>query len=183
MKTTELYVELIIIGLETSIWMCMFFVDIIGKSFVNFINGILKNFSSSLLIIGILYIIGLLLDRISDLFFQKVEDGIMEKSGLETVKSTVAWERFNQEYFFRYVRSRMRILRTSVINIPLITISFLWFVIKNMYSVLLILYILVLGIVFTYISWKALIKSTYTYYSKARKLQLTESNTEQNDEI
>lgn len=181
MKTTELYVELIIIGLETSIWMCMFIINIVGREFIDFMNEVLKNFSSSLLIIGILYIVGLLLDRLSDLFFQKIEDGILERSGLETFKSTIAWERFNQEYFFRYVRSRMRILRTSVINIPLITISFIWFVIKNQYSILLMLYILILGILFTYISWKALIKSTNTYYDKAKKLQLSEKHSEQDD--
>lgn len=179
MQTTELYVELIIIGLETSIWMCMFLINIIEKSFIDFFSEALKNFSSSLLIIGVLYIVGLLLDRLSDLFFQKVEDNIRNNSGLETDKSTMAWERFNQEYFFRYVRSRMRILRTSIINIPLITISFLWFALKNEYSILLILYILVLGILFTFISWKALIKSTNTYYNKARTLQLSEKDAEQ----
>lgn len=73
----------------------------------------------------------------------------------------------------------MRILRTSIINIPLITISFLWFALKNEYSILLILYILVLGILFTYISWKSLIKSTNTYYNKARTLQLSEKDAEQ----
>lgn len=100
MQTTELYVELIIIGLETSIWICMFLINIIGKSFIDFFGEVLKNFSSSLLIIGVLYIVGLLLDRLSDLFFQKVEDNIRNNSGLETDKSTMAWERFNQEYFF-----------------------------------------------------------------------------------
>ncbi len=73
MQTTQLYVELIIIGLETSIWMCVFFINIMGKQILNMIFNILNNFASSLLMIGVIYIIGLIMDRFSDLLYQKIK--------------------------------------------------------------------------------------------------------------
>ncbi len=73
METTKLYIELIVIGLETFSWMCIFLIDIVGNKILNFFTKIIDNFSSSLLLIGFLYIIGLLFDRFADMIFKKLK--------------------------------------------------------------------------------------------------------------
>lgn len=174
METTNLYVELIIIGLETSIWMCMAFVEIIGEKAINFINFILSNFSSSLLLIGVLYIIGILMDGFADMVFKNSEKKIRKSSGLEAQTSLLVWEKYKQWNVSDYMRSKIRILRVSIINIPLIFLSVLcYIVIYNNESKCALICTIILGVFLTLISIKSYFESVKNYYNKARSLELT----------
>lgn len=92
MESTLLYVEMIIIGVETFIWMCMFFINIIGNKSLTIIANILNNLTSSLLLIGCLYIIGILMDRLSDIIFESTENKIRKKSGLKAKTTMLIWK-------------------------------------------------------------------------------------------
>lgn len=174
METTHLYVELIIIGLETSVWMCMVYINIVGNQIAEIISKVLNNFSSSLLLIGLLYIVGILMDRLADMIYKKIENRIRKESGLEAKSSILIWKKYDQEKVSDYMRSRIRILRVSTLNIPLITLSFLWSVLVSAgTSLFLVIYIIIIGILFTYVSWKSYIKSVQNYYNKARVLELS----------
>lgn len=174
METTHLYVELIIIGLETSVWMCMVYINIVGNQIVEIISKVLNNFSSSLLLIGLLYIVGILMDRLVDMIYKKIENKIRKESGLEAKSSILIWKKYDQEKVSDYIRSRIRILRVSTLNTPLITLSFLWYVlVSDETSLFLVIYIIIIGVLFTYISWKSYIKSVQNYYNKARVLELS----------
>lgn len=174
METTHLYVELIIIGLETSVWMCMVYINIVANQIVEIISKVLNNFSSSLLLIGILYIVGILMDRLADMIYKKIENKIRKESGLEAKSSILIWKKYDQEKVSDYMRSRIRILRVSTLNTPLITLSFLWHVlVSDETSLFLVIYIIIIGVLFTYISWKSYIKSVQNYYNKARVLELS----------
>lgn len=180
MKTTQLYIELIIIGLETFIWMSIFLINSIGYEIGDIIINVLNEFSTSLLLIGILYIIGILIDRLVDMIFQKREDKIREQSGLQIKSSFLLLEKYNIENYADYSRSRIRILRASIFNIPLIVIAFLWYVNKYVTkSYLAVIYILVIGIFFTYLAWKSYNLTVKKYYDKVRILEMgneSESN-------
>ncbi len=78
METTQLYIELVIIGLEAFGWISFFVIDIIGNKVVSIFNNILNNFSTSVLLIGVLYVIGILIDRLADIIFQK-KKSLLEK--------------------------------------------------------------------------------------------------------
>lgn len=176
METTQLYIELIIIGLETFIWMGIFLINIIGNEIVNVFNEIVNKFSSSLLLIGILYVIGILMDRLADMIFQKGENSIRNMSGLRAKSSFLIWKKYSAEKYADYSRSRIRILRSSILNIPLITISCIWCVciyVDEPYTIL--VFILVLGIIFSYISYKAYHLSLKRYYDKACALENAEN--------
>lgn len=175
METTQLYIELIIIGLESSIWMCMFLINIIGNKVLNVISDILNNFSSSILFIGILYVIGILIDRLADILFQESEDKIRKKSGLKAKSSILIWKKYGTEKYAEYARSRIRILRATILNIPLITIGFILYIIEHgdkSYSI--IIYVIFLGMLFTYVSWKSYNLSVIRYYNKACALETSE---------
>lgn len=172
METTQLYIELIIIGLEGFIWMCAFLADILGNKATSVLANILDNFSSSLLLIGILYVIGVLVDRLADIIFQKKEDDIRINSGLHAKSSIIVWKKYNAEKYAEYSRTRVRILRASILNLPMISISFILYVIKYLdKSYMLVIYIIILGVLFTYISWKSYNLSLIRYYDKACALE------------
>lgn len=177
METTQLYIELIIIGLETFCWISICIINIIGYEVINIITKILNSFSTSLLLIGILYIIGILMDRLADMIFQKSENRIREESGLKAKSSFLIWKRFDAQKYSDYSRSKIRILRASIINIPLITISVIWYIliyIENFYDIT--KYTLFFGMLCTYISWRAYNSSLSKYYEKARALESSEND-------
>lgn len=53
MYPTHLYVELIVIGIETTVWMCMVYINIVGNKILDIISQILNNLASSILLIGL----------------------------------------------------------------------------------------------------------------------------------
>ncbi len=174
METTQLYIELIVIGLETFGWMSLFLIDIIGNEIISIFDNILENFSTSLLLIGILYIIGILMDRLADMMFQKGENSVRENSGLKAKSSFLVWKNFGAEKYADYARSKIRILRASILNIPLITMSSIWYIIEffdKLYMV--VVYVLIIGIFFTYIAWKSYNLSLKRYYDKACALEIS----------
>lgn len=76
------------------------------------------------------------------------------------------------ESFSDYTRSRIRILRASIINIQLILLSLIWYTCKFYKHLSVIIYIFLVGILFIYISWKGYKKSLIMYYNKAHVLEL-----------
>lgn len=172
METTRLYIELIIIGLESFAWISICVINIIGNKVLSYLHNILNNFSSSLLLIGILYIIGVLIDRLADMIFQKSEDKIRNASGLKAKSSFLIWKKYDARKYSDYARSKIRILRASIINIPLLTMSVTWYILKYFkepYTIL--IFILFLGTFFTYISCRSYNLSVKRYYDKACALE------------
>lgn len=179
MKTTELYFELILIGLQTSIWMSLSLVNLIGNIVIDWIYKVLDNFSSSILLIGILYIIGVLLDRLADIVFQERENYYRKKSGFINKTSVAIWQKFNVGKYAEFTRVRGRILRASIINLPLIILTLTWYIIENLYTLNLILYIWTLGIIFTYVAWKSYNETLEKYYARAHILEMSEQDGEE----
>lgn len=174
METTHLYVELVIIGLETSVWMCMVYINIVGNQVLDTISKILNNFASSLFFIGLFYIVGILMDRLADMIYKKTENKIRRESELKAKTSILIWKKYDQEKVSDYMRSRIRILRVSTLNVPLIALSFLWYVLVSVETPLFLsIYIILLGVLFTYISLKSYLKSVRDYYNKAKALELS----------
>ncbi len=95
------------------------------------------------------------------------------KSRLQTQTSILIWEKYNLENFSDYMRSRIRILRASILNIPLITWGSIWFVVKYCnQDYMVIIYISLLGIIFSFIAWKSFKETVYNYYIKAHMLEM-----------
>lgn len=82
------------------------------------------------------------------------------------------WKEYDTQKYSDYSRSKIRVLRASVINMPLITLSAVWYILKYTETFyILIIYVSILGIFFTYISWKSYNLSLKQYYDKARALE------------
>ena len=90
----------------------------------------------------------------------------------------MVWKKYDAQKYSDYSRSKIRILRSSIINIPLITISLIWYILKyneKFYGIT--IYVLILGILFTYVSWKSYNLSIKRYYDKACALEISEKET------
>lgn len=132
MNTTLIFAELLIIGLQTGLWLFFIVANLFGYEWLGKIDlAALANWETTILIIGvsILYMLGIAADRIADLFFAKWEIKIKDKFIPDSPLPPLTVMRFEvskgNEYLnkhFEYTRSRMRIARASSLNFLLSTI-------------------------------------------------------------
>ena len=132
MGTTELFVELVVIGIGAIVWVVLATFGIFGYQWVPFD----KLFSVSALIpfLSFVYIMGIVTDRIADVIFETVwTPRLMKKhypsAGVARDDRRLIYSR--NEYFanlIEYGRSRIRICRGWTFNTVLILIASNYFI-------------------------------------------------------
>jgi len=152
MKTTTLYVELVVIGVQTSIWIVLLPICFIEHS--SFFQAIEKMppsilVSLSALALVLFYIIGIIFDLFAEMVFRKRERKIRKKCGFApelggkskkgaqptppsstiTGSTSLIWREHPE--LFRYHRTRYRILRATVINAIITWFPLSAFIIKH----------------------------------------------------
>ena len=178
METTVLYAELIIIGLETAVWVWVLSALLTDLQICSYLKYFLEKAPAAILLLGLLYVVGMTMDRAADMLFSKLEATIKKKSKLEASSSMLVWKRAEQQEYFAYTRSRIRILRSSTINFAMITLSMLLFVNRYMGDKpLFLLFIAVIGLFFSgtaFVSYKRMVES---FYEKAHILEIEQKKT------
>lgn len=119
MQTTKLYVEYIVIGMEAIVWIVLLVLLIIGKSAVTFLDYCIQNFLTSLFMIGACYVLGLLMDRIADTLTDGKKKRIKSHYPIKASTSITVWQKVKQDTFAEFTLSRIRILRSTVLNFAL----------------------------------------------------------------
>ena len=140
MSTTTLFVELLIIGFQACIWLFLVVSSTIGVNSINFIAGKFSKYPAltTALVFALAYVLGI--------FFDKLAKWLMEESPIgrypQSLKDQIAKRnnnkhrhKYQKEYAYIMVRkgqpmtdllyagSKVRILRASIINIPMITLA------------------------------------------------------------
>ena len=173
MNTTNIFVELVVIGFHTLIWIGVIVLSLIGYRNIDVEK--LLTINLALPILAMAYILGILVDRVSDFIFLS-QDHKMRPADKQADSPSFLTMRFytlhkSSEIYaqLEYIRSRLRIARASVFNFALTTIAFLlliWLQLKNFLSnqnlLIASLLALVIGLILTiasYLSWKGLVKS------------------------
>lgn len=172
METTALYAELIIIGLETSIWLGAIAAILTDLKICGVLKYFLEKTPAAIFLLGILYVIGLTMDRIADILFLRLEKKIRKSTGLMSSSSILIWTRAGQENYFTYTRSRIRLLRASAINFSLITLSasfFAWSYMGD--TILFCIFVPLIGSVFSAFSFWGYRKMVSSFYDKAKILE------------
>lgn len=173
METTSLYAEMIIIGLETSVWISMVSALLTDFWILEKLKYILEKLPAAILLLGLLYIVGIVVDRAADTLWSGFEKKLKKASKLEVASSILIWKSSGQDNYFVYTRSRIRILRASVVNFPLITLSTVLIVCYLLNDCqLFCIFIALLGTVLTVFSFVGYRQSIISYYKKARLLEL-----------
>lgn len=141
MSTTLLFAELLIIGLQATIWLSLLIVNIWGYRWLSTIQAIgFSDWQTVIVVLALsfVYVLGIIIDRVADLFFSGWDKRIREKI-IPNAPLPIAVMRFelgkDNEYLnrqFEYTRSRMRIARASSINFALIILLAILFVLNHL---------------------------------------------------
>lgn len=178
MKTAPFFVELLVIGFETVVWMFMLIISFFGISWINF-----TQISATIVwlpAVTFAYVFGIIIDRICDnLIFGHFEwrwksKIVSEYSGKDftTLKQAKdEWVMLRIKVYsasspivnlLNYQLHRLRIMRSSVINFLLITLfSFIFLVKMEGCPALLIVVVTIGGLLISggsFYSWKKLSK-------------------------
>lgn len=116
METTALYVEYIVIGMETLSWIIMTVFIIIGNSFKEILKYCISNILPSIIAIILCYVLGLVTDRIADKLFEKRRKNIKDNFEFQAQTSIAIWEDYSNSSYANFTLSRIRILRSTTIN-------------------------------------------------------------------
>lgn len=128
MSTTLLFAELIIIGVEAILWIFLLMLTIFGLDWLKVIgNTSISDWQTVIVIVAlsIVYVIGIIVDRIADLLFagwdKKLRDKIIPNPfmGIAVMRFELGKDNEYLNRQFEYTRSRMRISRSSVVNFAL----------------------------------------------------------------
>jgi hypothetical protein len=131
MSTTLLFVELLIIGTQTSIWLFILILTAFGFQWIsNIVSVSTSAFDSivTVIFLTLIYILGILFDRFADYVFarwdKKIANAVftIKHSPPFLIRFRIAKENEYLDRQFEYTRSRLRISRASAINFLLITI-------------------------------------------------------------
>lgn len=137
MNTTLIFAELLIIGLQASIWLFLLILGIFGT---NWIQGLvtfgIADWQTVIVVVAlsIVYVLGVIVDRLADFVFTGWDKKIRDRT-YPNLPLTLGVMRFqlgkDNEYLnrqFEYTRSRMRIARASSLNFLLITVLGGWLI-------------------------------------------------------
>ena len=173
MNTTNVFVELVVIGFHTLIWIGVIILALFG--YRNLDAEKLLTVNLALPILAMAYILGILIDRISDFFFisqdkkMRPVDKQKDLPTFLTMRYYILNKSPNIYAQLEYTRSRLRIARASVFNFALTTIAVLLFLffqgsslVSTQNLIIAIAITSLIGILLTlssYQAWAALIKS------------------------
>jgi len=175
MNTTAIVIEILIGGLQTTIWLALIILSIFGYGWIQ-LNTVEKLLGLTIFIITISYTFGVLFDRLWDFLLQKPDEVIrnryFSKSELYSMRVRIFSKSEPMAKFLDYIRSRMRIARASFCNFCLITATSLLFILTqlNHFDALLNLKLLLFtstcGMLLALLAFYAWKKITNTYYKQ-----------------
>lgn len=122
MKTTELYVEYIIIGMETLTWLVLLFLIIVGKDMLYFLDYCVEKVFPTIVLMGVCYVLGLVTDRIADGIYEKRRRMLKDENPIEAESSLIVWKNYDRVNYAVFTLSRIRILRSTALNSAMIAI-------------------------------------------------------------
>lgn len=180
METTALYVEYVVIGMETLSWIVMSIFIIVGNSFKEIIKYCISNILPSIIIIILCYVLGLVTDRIADKLFEGRRKNIKENFEFQAQTSIAIWEDYSNSSYANFTLSRIRILRSTTINSVFIgiTSSFLSY---YYFGFKLLLFVLVICICMFFGSNNAHKNLLKNYYKKTNALENETQNKNENE--
>ncbi|MBN8580812.1 MAG: hypothetical protein J0L96_09080 [Anaerolineae bacterium] len=178
MATTVVFVEILIIGLQALIWFVLFFIALVDLSWISL--NTFKGWENltTLLILAFSYTLGIIVDRIADTLFSPLDNKICGNA--ITNKTVPVWKMrlfiMTQDNgitkYLEYIRSRLRIARSTTLNIALIIISFIVNNINGLFGQF--NWITVFGVfvgiavvTLSFFSWRSMTRNYYERLSQA----------------
>ena len=139
MSTTALFIELLITGVQAAIWLALLILCLFGFDWVN--PERLKGFEVmfAVILLPIVYPAGIFIDYLADRLFNPWEMKIRKAYNLKNtqtaLKLLVEIKDQTLASHFTYIRSRIRISRSSALNFALLTISSVCFTVIRLRNI------------------------------------------------
>jgi len=126
-----MFIELLVVGFETLIWFALLTGTLFGVDWVPSLQDIFSHAEilATAILIGLAYLLGIIVDGITDAILEKWEVRILRSvQGEENVSKLDMFARAistseSAPTILRYPRSRIRILRSSMFNLGLISVG------------------------------------------------------------
>jgi len=140
MNTTLLFAELLIIGLQSAVWIFILLMNVLGTRWVQVIQASnLAAWQTVIVVIAlsVFYVIGVIIDRASDALFSKWERSLRRTwfpdppMPIVVLRFELARGNEHLNHQFEYNRSRMRISRASALNFGLTTLMGVIFILTR----------------------------------------------------
>lgn len=179
MQTTKLYVEYIVIGMESLVWIVLLVLMCLGKSSLVFFDYCIQNLLTSIFMIGACYVLGLLTDRVADRLTDKKKRRIKNRYPIKASTSILVWEKVKQDTFAAFTLSRIRILRSTMVNFAVIgvagmLVSFCVYC-NGILGILSLFFFEIMAL----IAWQAHTSLLINYYRKTQNLERDMANEEE----
>lgn len=174
MTTTNVFAELLIIGVETLAWFALLIFCLFGYGWVEF--SVFNNLAIAIPLAALSYVAGIIMDRVSDALLagadHKIRRSVMGDSGAQSFAALRIYILAQSPYLsadLDYLRSRLRIMRSSLLNFSLLAIIGAAFVLNRLPITLPTRYtatatVFLSGIVLASLSHYAWRASSITYY-------------------
>jgi len=139
MSTTALFIELLITGVQAAIWLALLILCLFGFDWVN--PERLKGFEVmfAVILLPIVYPAGIFIDYLADRLFNPWEMKIRKAYNLKNtqtaLKLLVEIKDQTLASHFTYIRSRIRISRSSALNFALLTIASVCFTVIRLRNI------------------------------------------------
>lgn len=126
MNTTSLFIDLLISGIQVALWLCLLIASVLG-----FDPKILKEIKGwevvlAVALLTIVYPVGIFIDNLADELLRPIGRKIRKQFHLDdspsVMKLLTRTKDDSLSRYFEYVRTRIRISRSSAFNFALITI-------------------------------------------------------------
>ena len=136
MNTTNLFVELVVIGSGVFTWLVLLVVAFVGIDPISFDQSTLL--ASAIPVLSIVYVFGIVWDRVADAVFGRLWGQTIRLSYFPELgeyynaRRIILTESSAFSDLLEYGRSRLRICRGWALNAPLIGISLDWLLIAQL---------------------------------------------------
>jgi len=174
MTTTNVFAELLIIGVETLAWIALLIFCLFGYGWIDF--SIFNNLAIAIPLAALTYVLGIIMDRVSDTLLAGPDHAIRREVLGESAAQSFAPLRIyilaqspHLSTDLDYLRSRLRIMRSSIINFSLLAIFGAAFILTRLHMVPSIHYgaaatVFLVGAILASLSYYAWRASSITYY-------------------
>ena len=133
MNTTAIFAELLVAGLLALVWLALVvlsFTRVTGSDAAAFASQ-MKDWASliSVFVLGFAYALGIIVDRVADSLFHRVDRGIRRRHldkklpSAAEMRLCVMADADKLAGFLDYIRSRQRITRSASLNLLLISLA------------------------------------------------------------
>ena len=189
MKSYQYFIELLIAGAGSLVWIILLAIDVFGIEWFRFEYNVLQNMSDGIffaliiLLFPFLYVSGIITDRVSDYLFDKTANIKISKKHFsckedyQKTKALMFMKSTNLRDLYEYGRMRSRVCRDWTLNSILILLAsnyLIW--IGNVVSEdrlkisLFVSVLLISSTIISFLTWRTLIRKEYRFIIMSKEI-------------